>query len=160
MIECAEDAEEEGDLDSAERLYDLGAEARPDDPLIPFNLGNVQEAQDRKADARISWRRAVDRAPFFPEAWFNLAVSSEDAGVKDEAVVQYCNALAIDTDYADAAYNLALLLYDLGRFADALPVWERFITLDPPRPTPGSRGRAQTSAGSRRAGCTSSRSDL
>ncbi|MGQ4274710.1 tetratricopeptide repeat protein [Terrihabitans sp. B22-R8] len=131
VIECAEEAEEEGDLDTAERLYDLGCKLDRDDPLIPFNLGNVQDAAGRLAEARISWRMAIDRAPAFPEAWFNLGVSAEDAGRKDEAVGHYLMALAINGDFADAAYNLALALHDLGRFAEALPVWERFIAMEP-----------------------------
>ncbi|MFC5067555.1 tetratricopeptide repeat protein [Flaviflagellibacter deserti] len=131
VVECAEDAEEEGDLALAERLYDLAAKLDRTDPIAPFNLGNVLDAQDRKAEARIAWRMALNRAPLFPEAWFNLAVSAEDAGRKDEAVTHYCTALAIDHEYPDAAYNLALLLYELGRFAEALPVWEQFIKLEP-----------------------------
>jgi tetratricopeptide (TPR) repeat protein len=134
VVECAEEAEEEGDLAAAERLYELALKLDRDDPIVPFNLGNVLDAQGRSAEARISWRRAVERAPLFPEAWFNLAVSAEDAGRKEEALLHYCNALAIDTDYADAAYNLALLLHGLGRFAEALPVWEQFLQLEPRSP--------------------------
>jgi tetratricopeptide (TPR) repeat protein len=131
VIECAEEAEEEGDLETAERLYDLGCKLDADDPLIPFNLGNVQDAAGRPALARISWRMAVSRAPLFPEAWFNLGVSAEDAGRRDEAIGNYLTALAVDENFSDAAYNLALLLHECGRFSDALPLWERFIAMDP-----------------------------
>jgi lipoprotein NlpI len=34
-------------------------------------------------------------------------------------------------DYTDAQFNLGLLLTKLDRFDDALPVWDRFLELDP-----------------------------
>lgn len=131
ILECAEEAEEEGDLDTAERLYDLALKLDHEDPLIAFNLGNVQDARGHAAGARISWRRAIERAPMFADAWFNLGVSAEDCGRKEEAASHYWTALAIDNTFADAAYNLALLFHELGRFAEALPVWERFIAIEP-----------------------------
>lgn len=134
IIECAEEAEFLGDLETAERLYDLAMKMDPEDPVTAFNLGNVCDAQGRTAQARIFWQMALERAPAFPEAWFNLAVAAEDAGHRDEAVMQYCRALEIASDYADAAYNLALLLHEMGRFADALPVWEHFMAIEPGSP--------------------------
>lgn len=134
VVECAEEAEMLGDLDAAERLYDLAMKIDRDDPISAFNLGNVLDAQGRNAEARIMWRKAIARAPYFPEAWFNLAVAEEDAGHKDEAIASYCRALHIAGDYADAAYNLALLLHGLGRFGDALSVWEHFMGLEPGTP--------------------------
>ena len=134
IIECAEEAELLGDLDVAERLYDLAMKMDRDDPITPFNLGNVLDAQGRGAEARILWQKALVRAPYFPEAWFNLAVAEEEAGRTDEAVTHYCRALHIAGDYSDAAYNLALLLHGIGRFADALPVWEHFISIEPGTP--------------------------
>jgi tetratricopeptide (TPR) repeat protein len=134
VVECAEEAEMLGDFDVAERLYDLAMKMDRDDPVAAFNLGNVLDAQGRHAEARILWRKAIGRAPHFPEAWFNLAVSEEDAGRMDEAVTCYCKALEIAGNYADAAYNLALLLHSAGRFTDALPVWEHFMALEPGTP--------------------------
>ncbi|MDX6804537.1 tetratricopeptide repeat protein [Terrihabitans rhizophilus] len=131
VLECAEEAEADGDFETAERLYDLALKLDPEDPLIAFNLGNVQDAGGRGAQARISWRRALDRAPLFPEAWFNLGVAAEDAGRREDAVSHYMLALAVSDSFSDAAYNLALLLHDLGRFSEALPVWERFIAMEP-----------------------------
>ena len=41
------------------------------------------------------------------------------------------NDLSIEPDYADAHFNLALLLTRLERCADALSIWERFLELEP-----------------------------
>ncbi len=131
VLECAEEAEFLGDLAAAERLYDLAMKIDREDPITAFNLGNVLDAQGRGAEARILWQKAIDRAPRFPEAWFNLAVAEEEAGNKDAAVTHYCRALSICGDYPDAAYNLALLLHETGRFSDALPVWEHFMAIEP-----------------------------
>ena len=52
-----------------------------------------------------------------PIAHFNLAGLLEETGRADDAVASYHRALAADPDFADAHYNLGLLLDALGRRA-------------------------------------------
>ena len=40
-------------------------------------------------------------------------------------------AIAADPDYADPVYNLAKLQFELGRFAEASRMWQRYLALDP-----------------------------
>ena len=42
----------------------------------------------------------------------------------DLAIAEYRRAMQAQPDYADAQFNLALLLTKLDRFDDALPVWD------------------------------------
>ena len=101
------------------------------DPVLPFNLGNVFQAQGRTTEAKVAWQIAVARDPAFAEAWYNLAMAAEDEQQTDLAVAEYRRAVQAQSDYADAHFNLALLLTRLERCDEALPVWERFLELEP-----------------------------
>jgi tetratricopeptide (TPR) repeat protein len=131
LVLAAEQAEEEGDFAAAESLYTTAMRADSADPVLPFNLGNVFQAQGRPTEAKVAWQIAVARDPAFAEAWYNLAMAAEDEQQTDLAIAQYRRAVQAQSDYADAHFNLALLLTQLERCADALSVWERFLELEP-----------------------------
>jgi len=131
LLAAAETAEERNDLATAENLYTTALRADSNDPVLPFNLGNVFEAQGRSAEAKIAWQIAVARDPAFSEAWYNLALAAEDEKLTDLAIAEYRRAVQARPDYADAHFNLALLLTKLDRYAEGLPVWERVLELDP-----------------------------
>jgi tetratricopeptide (TPR) repeat protein len=131
LVAAAERAEESDDLATAESLYTTALRADAADPVIPFNLGNVFDAQGRPAEAKIAWQIAIARDPAFAEAWYNLAMAAEDEEHADLAIAQYRRAAQARPDYADAHFNLALLLTKLDRFDEALAVWERFLELEP-----------------------------
>jgi tetratricopeptide (TPR) repeat protein len=127
----AEQAEEQGDLATAESLYSTAMRADTVDPVLPFNLGNVFQHQGRATEAKVAWQIAVARDPAFAEAWYNLAMAAEDDQQTDLAIAEYRRAVQAQSDYADAHFNLALLLTKLDRCTEALPVWERFLELEP-----------------------------
>jgi len=131
VVAAAERAEENADHATAENLYATALRADANDPVIPFNLGNVFGAQGRSAEAKIAWQIAVARDPAFAEAWYNLALAAEDEKHMDLAVAEYRRAVQAQPDYADAHFNLALLLTKLARYAEALAAWERFLELAP-----------------------------
>ena len=129
----------------AERLYDLAARLDRDDPVIPFNLGNVLDDLGRERDAEIAYRQAVSRDPNFPDAWFSLGVLQEKIGRGDEALASYERAFAVEPSYADALHNAALLLMRKRRFSEALKLLDQLVEtsqsddresrrLDPPMP--------------------------
>lgn len=130
----AEAAEERGDHAAAESLYTTAMRADTADPVLPFNLGNVFQAQGRGSEAKVAWQIAVARDPAFAEAWYNLAQSAEDERQTDLAIAQYRRAVKAEPDYADAHCNLALLLTRLERCEEALAAWERFLALEPAGP--------------------------
>jgi tetratricopeptide (TPR) repeat protein len=127
----AEQAEADGDLAAAESLYTTAMRADTVDPVLPFNLGNVFQAQGRTTEAKVAWQIAVARDPAFAEAWYNLAMAAEDEQQTDLAIAEYRRAVRAQSDYADAHFNLALLLTRLERCDEALSVWERFLELEP-----------------------------
>jgi tetratricopeptide (TPR) repeat protein len=138
----AEQAEMDGDLAAAESLYTTAMRADTVDPVLPFNLGNVFQAQGRATEAKVAWQIAVARDPAFAEAWYNLAQAAEDEQLADLAVAQYRRAVQAETGYADAHFNLALLLTRLDRCAEALAAWERFLELEPSSPQAGTAQKA------------------
>jgi tetratricopeptide (TPR) repeat protein len=130
--ECraAEAAELDGDFAKAESLYTTLMRIDQRDPVLPFNLGNVLRAQGRSAEAKVAWQMAVARDPSLAEAWYNLALASEDEGHKDLAIAQYRRAVEALPDYEDARFNLALLLTRADRCAEALPMWQALLDAD------------------------------
>ncbi|TWT11471.1 tetratricopeptide repeat protein [Reyranella sp. CPCC 100927] len=131
LVAAAELAEEDNDLATAESLYTTAMRADAGDPVLPFNLGNVFDAQGRAAEAKIAWQIAVARDPAFAEAWYNLAMAAEDEAHEDLAIAEYRRAVQAQPEFADAHYNLALLLTKLDRCEEALAAWERFLELAP-----------------------------
>jgi tetratricopeptide (TPR) repeat protein len=124
----AEAYERGGDLEQAERLYDLAACLDMVDPVIPFNLGNVLDELGREREAEIAYRQAIARDPNFPDAWFNLGVLQEKVGRVDEALMSYERAFAVEPSYADALHNAALLLMRRRKFSAALKLLDRLVT--------------------------------
>ena len=131
LFAAGEDAEARSDLTSAESLYTTAMRADSSDPVLPFNLGNVFDAQGRTAEAKIAWQIAVAREPAFAEAWYNLALTAEEEGQSDLAVAQYRRAIKAQPDNADAHFYLGVLLTKQGRCAEALPLLSRFLELEP-----------------------------
>jgi len=131
LLAEAEEAAERGDHAAAESLYTTAMRADSADPVLPFNLGNVFQAEGRASEAKVAWQIAVARDPAFAEAWYNLALAAEDERQTDLAIAQYRRAVQARPDFADAHFNLALLLTHLERCSEALAQWERFLELEP-----------------------------
>ncbi|MBI2740875.1 MAG: tetratricopeptide repeat protein [Rhodospirillales bacterium] len=127
----AEEAEAEGDHATAESLYTTAMRADTADPVLPFNLGNVFQAQGRGPEAKVAWQIAVARDPAFAEAWYNLALAAEDEEQTDLAIAEYRRAVKAQPDWGDAHFNLAMLLTEVERFDEALAAWQRFLEVEP-----------------------------
>jgi len=129
---AAEAYEQAGDLEQAERFYDLAARLERADPVIPFNLGNVLDELGREREAEIAYRQAIARDPNFPDAWFNLGVLQENVGRDDEALTSYERAFAVEPSYADALHNAALLLMRRRQFSAALKLLDQLVSTKEP----------------------------
>jgi len=131
LFEDAEEAEEAGDLASAEALYRRCVMLDRQDPIAPFNLANVLREMGRTEDARVFFQHALALDPEFAEAWYNLAGLMEAAGQRDLAREFLRRAVAADPYYGDPLYNLALWHFQVGEYAEAVVWWERYLDLDP-----------------------------
>jgi tetratricopeptide (TPR) repeat protein len=131
LLAEAEEAELEGDHATAESLYTTAMRADTADPVLPFNLGNVFQAQGRGPEAKVAWQIAVARDPAFAEAWYNLALAAEDEQQTDLAIAEYRRAVKAQPDWGDAHFNLAMLLTQVERCEEALAAWQRFLEVEP-----------------------------
>ncbi len=84
-----------------------------------YNLGLALRRLGDRDGAIKAFEASLASRPDDPAVLNDLAVALDEAGRKDEAVSRYRQALRLRPD-GRIAYNLALALYDLGRFADAL----------------------------------------
>jgi len=138
----AQAAEEQGDAESAERLYRRVMRMDPADAAAAFNLGNVLRASGRNTEAEGAYRAAVKADPDFAQAWYNLADFLDDQRRTSEAVDLLKCALAADPDYADAIFNMGLFLQRLERHAEAATWWRRYLALDDGSPWAARAKRA------------------
>ena len=127
----AEECELAGDLEHAERLYRIAMSIDRSDPVIPYNLANVVNDLGRPADAMLAYQQAIALDASFSEAWVNIANLHQDAGRQDAAEESLRKALDVQPNLDTALYNLALLLTNEKRFADAWPLWNRYLSLTP-----------------------------
>lgn len=109
LFEAGLEAELEGDLDAAARMYETCALSDKRDPISPYNLGNVRTAQGKLSDAKIAYERAIARDAAFAEAHFNLAGVLEAEGHIQQATDQLGKAIKIDPNYPEPFFNLAQL---------------------------------------------------
>ena len=61
-------------------------------------------------------QQAVELDPTYAEAWDNLGNIQAELGFHSRAVEAFRRALNVDLDYADAHYNLAQTLKEVGAY--------------------------------------------
>jgi tetratricopeptide (TPR) repeat protein len=144
LFERAEVSEVSGDLASAEHFYRAAMAGDRADAAIPYNLGNILDAQGRRPEAVLAYYEALQRDPDFAEAWFNLGVIDEEDGHIARAIQHYQVAVSKQPNFVVALYNLALLLTDQEHYDAAGPLWERFIGLAPEGPDTARARRCVT----------------
>jgi len=108
--------------DATERADRLIAEGHRAD-----SRGDVGEACEH-------YRKAVDCAPRYPAAHFNLGMGLAALGDVDGAIGSFQAALALDPANAQANYNLGNLLFRRGALAEAERCVRRAIELKLERP--------------------------
>ncbi len=135
-------AEDQGDLAAAEQLYTRLMKLDRNDPVAPFNLGNVLRAMGRAVEVENAYRAAVKADPSYAPAWYNLADVLDDKGRAKEAIEALTRALDADPTYVDAMFNLGLLLQRLERHAEAAAMWRRYLGLDDSSPWAARARRA------------------
>ena len=90
-------------LPSAVNLYREAVAARPDDPILQYNLAQALDSAGEQTAERAALERAIQLRPRFPEAQNRLGYLSVRAG--DEAAAErfFRSALGDSPSYADAA---------------------------------------------------------
>ncbi|WP_461395536.1 tetratricopeptide repeat protein [Deferrisoma sp.] len=124
------------------REQGLGAEARaayeavlardPGRYAARVNLASVLLSQGEAGAAEELLREAAEGAPGRPEAWTNLGLALRSQGRYAEAAEAYHRALEARPGYLPALKNLGICYEKyLGRLADAIQVYDRYLGLAP-----------------------------
>jgi tetratricopeptide (TPR) repeat protein len=125
----AEAREAAGDLLGAEGLYRKAGQLAPDDPVIPFNRGNVLDGLGQHEAAALAYYDALKRDATFAEAWLNLGAPKEARGDGAAAEGYLWQALKARPDYDLALQALADLLLRQERYRESAALWERYAKI-------------------------------
>jgi tetratricopeptide (TPR) repeat protein len=85
----------------------------------------------RIEDARVSFTRALDALPAFPEAHQILGRALVRLGRNDEAAASCRRALQLRPQFAEAHANLANALRSIGRLEEAVAAYRRALEIKP-----------------------------
>jgi predicted TPR repeat methyltransferase len=94
-------------------------------------LGGMFITSDRHAEAKGAYSEATKVAPGVAEGWYNLAICERDDGDLDGSIAHLRAAVAREPEYFRAYEALAMLLYQLGRVAEAARVYSDWAARDP-----------------------------
>jgi tetratricopeptide (TPR) repeat protein len=91
----------------------------------------MMHRQSNLSEARTLYERALEFEPYQAEARYNFANVLEDLGEIDLAINQLRQVCVMNPDFADAHYNLGVLLARMGGTVQAQGHLKRYLELDP-----------------------------
>jgi tetratricopeptide (TPR) repeat protein len=123
-----------GELERAEKLYGELARARPESADISAALGAIALRQGDSDRARQHWKHAIDQGVTDAMLCYRYAVLAGTAGLPaDEIRPALQKALALNPDFDDARYTLALLEKNARHFEAALEQLHAISVIPPVR---------------------------
>jgi len=111
--------------------YDAAVAANPIDIDLYNNRGLIRLATGDSNGATADFRMAIEMAPNFAGARFNLGAAYAKTGKPAEALAEYVSALAIDPGLTKARLNMANLLLQQGKLPEAISQYKIGLTLEP-----------------------------
>jgi tetratricopeptide (TPR) repeat protein len=140
-----------GRTEDALSEFRAAAAAAPDFTEAHYNLGSALATLGRFEEAGVAYSRAIELRPDYAEAWLNVGVVANRAGNPDRAFEAFTRAIEIRPDYLDAHHNLgslhaaagrkdeaadtftnlAQMLGQRGRYADAIEACRQAVTARP-----------------------------
>jgi tetratricopeptide (TPR) repeat protein len=125
---------EEGRLEEALVYLDRSADAQPDHASTFALRGFVRASLRRYEQAIGDYELAIRLDPEHTQACSNLGNALKALGHPERALVWYDRSLALKPDIANAT-NRALILTELGRFAEAGVAYQYAMGIDPQNPS-------------------------
>ena len=108
----------------------LAAE-RPTDSRVHNDLANLLTLAGALREAEAVYLRAIELAPDYVEAHFNLGLLRQQMQNHDSALETYGQALAIDPHHAWSHYQAGTIHDQLGQRQEALDAYGKAFVLDP-----------------------------
>jgi tetratricopeptide (TPR) repeat protein len=104
----------------------------PDDPKLHFLLGlEAAKEPENAPDARRSFAKALQLAPEFHRARYELALLERAAGEQSSALANLERKTKEDPDFAPAHAEHGALLEEIGDLTAAAPAYDRALSLMP-----------------------------
>lgn len=116
------------DLLEEQRLIAL---QRAEQPNGAMQLAEIATVQQHWQEAEKQYRRALTLDPASPVVYMDYAVFLAGRNRLPDALTLLQQAVVKLPDNADVHYYLGRVLYDMGRYADALPAFEKTVELSP-----------------------------
>ena len=121
----------QGKISEAIKYYQLFINQGFKDQRVFSNYGIILKNLGKSQEAEISYRKAIEINPNFPDAHYNLGVLLNELGKLQEAEISYRKAIEINPNFPDAHSNLGVLLKDLGKLQDAEISTRKAIEIKP-----------------------------
>lgn len=121
----------EGQLDEAQRQFEIVLEEDPEDTTALHYLGLIAQQRDDPAAAIQYFDRALVLDPDDPDVRLDLGVALLDAGRLPEARAALERVIQLDPDQARAHFFLGVADYRAGEYAKASASFDRAAELDP-----------------------------
>jgi tetratricopeptide (TPR) repeat protein len=110
-----------GEFDRAEARFSALAREAPDSAEVSAGLGMIALHRGDSAGARRHWKRAIDQGITDAGLCYHYAILADDAGLPAEDIRPALQrAIALQPDFDDAHYQLALLEKNAGNYEAAL----------------------------------------
>ena len=123
-----------GYMDQAETAFQIALRDDPASAEALYGLGSVYLNQQKSADARESFERALKLRASYPDtlanSWNNLGLLAGREGRMDEAVDSFQEALKLSPDHPIALDNLGSAYRQQKRWDDARKTYERALNVN------------------------------
>jgi len=111
------------------------AKANPRNADAWTALGNAQMDAQRFAEAIISYQRSLELDPKNVNVRVDMGTCYRGVGQPEKAIEEYRKGMKFDPRHAMAHMNAGVVLaHDLGRKAEAVKEFEKYLELDPNAP--------------------------
>jgi protein O-mannosyl-transferase len=108
-------------------LFTHAARVTGESVVVEQVLGSAFEADTQRVEAIRHLRRAVELAPGYVDARYNLGVVLTREGQTDEAIRQFRRVIELNPAYLEAFYGLGLAAESQGRWDEAAAFYRRVL---------------------------------
>ena len=123
--------QEQGQLKAAEQFYRAAIQQQPGMVEALANLGDLCQATDRFAEAIVWFRQALAQNPNVAALWMKSGICQHRLGAMADARTSFERAIALDPNTPRNMINLASVLLAQQCHAEALPLIQKALTLEP-----------------------------
>ncbi len=116
---------------AAKRIFRQVITLYPQNPEGHNNLANILKQENKLAQAISHYKIAIQLAPNYKNALFNLASTYDSIGNFDQAVKFYKQCLKQNADFAEAYNGLGIVLAKKGQIHAAIAQFNKALSIKP-----------------------------